>query len=134
MKGVGKSTARRLVEEFGEDALRVMEEEPEKLASIKGITPKRARQISESFRQQMGMRRLMEFLGEHQLPLTLGTALYRAYGDVALEVLRSNPYLIRWGEFGVEFSRRISWPCLWGWGGRTPAAWRRGCSLNWPTT
>ena len=72
VKGVGKSTARRLVEEFGEDALRVMEEEPEKLASIKGITPKRARQISESFRQQMGMRRLMEFLGEHQLPLTLG--------------------------------------------------------------
>ena len=67
VKGVGKSTARRLVEEFGEDALRVMEEEPEKLASIKGITPKRARQISESFRQQMGMRRLMEFLGEHQL-------------------------------------------------------------------
>ena len=87
VKGVGKSTARRLVEEFGEDALRVMEEEPEKLASIKGITPKRARQISESFRQQMGMRRLMEFLGEHQLPLTLGTALYRAYGDVALEVI-----------------------------------------------
>ena len=68
VKGVGKSTARRLVEEFGEDALRVMEEEPEKLASIKGITPKRARQIGESFRQQMGMRRLMEFLGEHQLP------------------------------------------------------------------
>ena len=45
VKGVGKATARRLVEEFGEDALRVMEEEPEKLASIKGITPKRARQI-----------------------------------------------------------------------------------------
>ncbi|MEI3122037.1 MAG: ATP-dependent RecD-like DNA helicase [Eubacteriales bacterium] len=134
VKGVGKSTARRLVEEFGEDALRVMEEEPEKLASIKGITPKRARQISESFRQQMGMRRLMEFLGEHQLPLTLGTALYRAYGDVALEVLRSNPYLIVGEEFGVEFSQADQLALSLGVGGRTPSAWRRGCSLNWPTT
>lgn len=120
VKGVGKSTARRLVEEFGEDALRVMEEEPEKLASIKGITPKRARQISESFRQQMGMRRLMEFLGEHQLPLTLGTALYRAYGDVALEVLRSNPYLIVGEEFGVEFSQADQLALSLGVGGEDP--------------
>ena len=71
VKGVGKATARLLIEEFGEEALTVIEEEPEKLSAIRGITPKRARQISDAFRRQMGMRRLAEFLVEHQLPLEL---------------------------------------------------------------
>ena len=62
MKGVGKATARLLIEEFGEDALRVMEEEPEKLTRLRGVSPKRARSISEAFRKQMGMRRLLDFL------------------------------------------------------------------------
>ena len=105
VKGVGKATARLLIEQFGEDALHVIEEEPEKLAQIKGISPKRARQISDTFRQQMGMRRLMEFLSGNQLPLELAMPLSRAYGDVALEVLSSNPYLLVGEEFGVDFSQ-----------------------------
>ena len=105
VKGVGKSTARRLVEEFGEDALRVMEEEPEKLTRLRGVSPKRARSISEAFRKQMGMRRLLEFLSEHQLPMELSSRLFRAYGDVALEVVCSNPYVLAAGEFGVDFSQ-----------------------------
>ena len=104
VKGVGKATARQLIEKFGEDALRIIEEEPEELTKIRGISPKRARSISETFRRQMGMRRLMEFLTEHQLPLELSMPLYRSYGDVALEVVRSNPYLLAEPEFGVEFS------------------------------
>ena len=78
VKGVGKATARLLIEEFGEEALKVIEEEPEKLSRIKGISPKRARQISDTVRQQMGMRRLMEFLTEHKLPLELAIPLRRA--------------------------------------------------------
>ena len=105
VKGVGKATARLLIEEFGEEALTVIEEEPEKLSAIRGITPKRARQISDAFRRQMGMRRLAEFLGEHQLPLELAAQLHRAYGDVALEVLKANPYLLVGEEFGVDFSQ-----------------------------
>ena len=104
VKGVGKATARLLIEEFGEEALTVIEENPEQLARIRGISPKRARQISDAFRQQMGMRRLMEFLSEHKLPLELAMPLRRAYGDVALEVLKANPYLLVGEEFGVEFS------------------------------
>ena len=50
VKGVGKATARLLIEEFGEDALRVMEEEPEKLTRLRGVSPKRARSICEAFR------------------------------------------------------------------------------------
>ena len=105
VKGVGKAPARLLIEEFGEDALRVMEEEPEKLTRLRGVSPKRARSISEAFRKQMGMRRLLEFLSEHQLPMELSSRLFRAYGDVALEVVRSNPYVLAAGEFGVDFSQ-----------------------------
>ena len=105
IKGIGKATARQLIETFGEDALRVIEEEPEKLTTLKGISPKRARTISDAFRKQMGMRRLLEFLTEHQLPAELSGPLYRAYGDVALEVVRANPYVLSSWEFGVEFSQ-----------------------------
>lgn len=105
VKGVGKATARRIMEEFGEEALSVIEDDPEQLTRIKGITLKRARQIGETFRRQMGMRRLMEFLTEHQLPLELAAPLHRSYGDLALEVVRDNPYLLVGGEFEVEFSQ-----------------------------
>ncbi len=105
IKGVGKTTARLIIEAFGEEALTVIEEDPEQLTKIKGITKKRARQIGEVFRQQMGTRRLMEFLTEHQLPLELAALLRRAYGDVALEVVKANPYLLVNEEFEVEFSQ-----------------------------
>ena len=105
VKGVGKATARLLLEEFGEETLTVLEEHPEQLSKIRGITPKRARQMSEAFRQQMGMRRLIEFLGAHQLPLELAVSLRRSYGDVALEVLKANPYLLVNEEYEVEFSQ-----------------------------
>jgi len=104
VKGVGQSTARRIVEEFGEDALNILEEEPEKLTKIKGITLKRAQAMSQAFRQQMGMRRLLEFLSAHGLPVQLGTALYRQWGGAALDVIRSNPYLLVSEELGVDFA------------------------------
>ena len=104
VRGIGAATARRMVEEFGEDALRVLEEHPERLTQIKGITRKRALAIGESFRMQMGMRRLLEFLGEHQVPLQLAMPLYRKFGDRALEVIRGNPYLLVDEELGVEFA------------------------------
>lgn len=104
VRGVGAATARRLVDEFGDDLFRVLEEEPESLTRLKGITRKRAQQIGEAFRRQMGMRRLLEFLSGHGLPLQLGMPLYRQYGDRALEVLRENPYLLLGEELGVPFS------------------------------
>jgi len=105
VKGVGKATARLILEEFGEDALTVMEEDPEQLSKIKGITKNRALQIGEAFRQQMGARRLLEFLKGHQLPMELAGRLRRAYGDMALEVVKANPYLLVDREFEVEFSQ-----------------------------
>ena len=120
IKGVGRTTARLIVEEFGEDALTVIEEDPERLTQIRGITKKRARQIGEVFRQQMGSRRLMEFLSEHQLPLELAALLRRAYGDVALEVVKSNPYLLTGEEFEVEFSQADALALALGVGAEDP--------------
>lgn len=105
VKGIGKVTAQQLVEAFGEDTFHILEEHPEELVKLRGISPKRAKRISEAFRQQMGMRRLMEFLGTHQMPLELAVPLHRAYGDVALEVVRSSPYVLADAEFGVVFSK-----------------------------
>ena len=104
VRGIGAATARRMVEEFGEEALTVLEEHPERLTQIRGITRKKALAMGESFRLQMGMRRLLEFLGEHQVPLQLAMPLYRKYGDRALEIIRGNPYLLVDGELGVEFA------------------------------
>lgn len=104
VRGIGAATARRMVEEFGEEALTVLEEHPERLTQIRGITRKKALAIGENFRLQMGMRRLLEFLGEHQVPLQLAMPLYRKYGDRALEIIRGNPYLLVDGELGVDFS------------------------------
>ena len=84
VKGIGAATARRMVEEFGEETLTVLEEHPERLTQIKGITRKKALAMGENFRLQMGMRRLLEFLGEHEVPLQLAMPLYRKYGDRAL--------------------------------------------------
>ena len=104
VRGIGAVTARRMVEEFGDEALTVLEEHPEYLTRIKGITRKRALAMGENFRLQMGMRRLLEFLGENQIPLQTAMPLYRRYGDRALEVIRSNPYLLVDEELGLSFN------------------------------
>ena len=104
VRGIGAATARRMIEEFGGDALTVLEEHPEELTRIKGITRKRALTMGENFRLQMGMRRLLEFLGEHNVALQLAMPLYRRYGDRALEVVKSNPYLLVDEELGVDFA------------------------------
>ncbi len=104
VRGIGAATARKIVEQFGSDALRILEEHPEQLTAIPGVTRKRALAMGESFRSQMGMRRLLEFLSGHDLPLQLAMPIYRKYGDRALETLRRNPYLLVDEELGVDFA------------------------------
>ena len=65
IKGVGPATAARLVERFGEDTLAVIEEEPERMSAIKGITAKKAMEISAAFRELAGLRRVMEFMARY---------------------------------------------------------------------
>ncbi|MEG1858339.1 MAG: ATP-dependent RecD-like DNA helicase, partial [Pseudoflavonifractor sp.] len=104
VRGIGAATAKSMVEVFGADALAVLEDSPERLTEIKGITKKRALTMADNFRAQMGMRRLLEFLGDHALPLPLAMPLFRRYGSRSLEVLKANPYLLVDEELGVDFS------------------------------
>ena len=103
-KGVGPATARRIVERFGAETLDVLEREPERLTTLKGVTARKAQEIAESFRRHMGLRRLMAFLAQFQLPPVLAMELRRQYGDAALEKVRENPYLLSGEACGVEFS------------------------------
>ena len=103
-KGVGPATAQRIVDRFGAETLTVLEREPERLNLIKGITAKKAQEIAASFRQHMGLRRLMAFLAQYQLPPVLAMQLRQQYGDAALEMVENNPYLLSSDSCGVEFS------------------------------
>ena len=104
VKGIGPATAEKLVQRFGENTLRILEEEPELLSKIKGITARKAMEIGESYRAQTGMRRLLDFLAINDLPLYLGLRLYRRYGASAMDALRDNPYLLVDELYGVDFA------------------------------
>jgi len=104
IKGVGPATASVIVSAFGARALEVMEHEPEKLAGLKGISLKKAREMSEALRHQLGLRRLMEFLNSHGLKPQYAMRLYHSYGDKALELITDNPYLLTQQHIGGEFA------------------------------
>lgn len=103
VKGIGPATAARLVERFGTETLAVLEDEPERMSTIKGITSKKAMEISNAFRQLTGLRRVMEFMARYELPVHLAMQLYRSYGGEALPKLKENPYLLSGERYGVEF-------------------------------
>ncbi len=104
IKGIGPATARNIVELFGEDTLRVMEEAPERLAEVKGIPQKRAEEIGAAFRKQSSLRRLLEFFAANEIRLNIGIHLYRSYGDEAMGVLYANPYILCDEYFGATFA------------------------------
>jgi len=104
IRGIGERTAEKIVERFGTDSLKVIESEPERLTAIPGISLRKAKDISEQFRMQLGLRRLMEFLTSYHLPPELGPRLYRYFGEQAVEVVQNNPYLLAEPEYGAAFT------------------------------
>ena len=124
LKGVGPATAERLVERFGMDTLRVIEEEPERLKTIKGITAKKAMELSEAFRALTGLRQVMEFLARYDLPVYLAMAVQRTYGNNALQMLRDDPYILSRAQFGVDFAVADAIAISMGFGGDDPCRLR----------
>ena len=104
IRGVGPATASVIVSAFGAQALEVIEKEPENLAGLRGISLKKAREMSEALRRQLGLRRLMEFLNSHGLKPQYAMRLYHAYGSRALELISGNPYLLTKPHIGGEFA------------------------------
>lgn len=105
LKGIGPKTAVRIVERFGQRSLDVIENEPQQLVELPGMSLKKAQEISNLFRRQVGVRRLIEFLAGHGLPADLALRLYRAYGDLAVDAVRDDPYLLTDAYFGADFAR-----------------------------
>ena len=104
VKGIGEKTAEKILRLFGERALEVLENHPEQLSQIPGISRRKAMEIGESFRRQAGIRRLIEFLTLHRLPPELAVRLFRVYGDLAEDALRDDPYLLSDPYFGADFA------------------------------
>ena len=119
-KGLGPATARRLVERFGTETAEVISSQPEKLSLIKGITARRAMEISESFRRHMGLRRLMAFLAQYGLPPVLAIRLRQIYGDGALEAIRRDPYLLSADAGGLPFAAADEIAMSMGFSARSP--------------
>ncbi len=94
IKGIGPRLAARIVQHFGDQTLQIMEQEPQRLAEVPGISADRARAIGEEFRQRVGMRQLMEFFTQHQLPAELAVRAYKLYGEQTVEMLYDDPYLL----------------------------------------
>ena len=104
VKGIGEKTAAKILELFGAQALDVLENTPEELVKIAGISRRKALEIGESFRRQSGVRRLIEFLTLHHLPAELAVRLWRVYGELAADALRDDPYLLTDSYFGADFA------------------------------
>lgn len=103
IKGVGEELAGRIVELFGTDTIRVLDEEPERLLRVRGVGRKSLARIQESWAEHRGMRDLLLFLQPHGITPAYAVRIYRAYGSQALNVVRENPYRLAMDIHGIGF-------------------------------
>ncbi len=104
VKGIGPKLARRIVDEFGDETFEVMENHPDWLAQIQGITPKRAKAISEEFREKAGIRSAMIFFREH-FGAALTVRIYKKWGSAAVDTAKKNPYRLCQEIEGIGFEK-----------------------------
>lgn len=104
IKGVGPVTALKIVNRFGVDSFDVIEHRPEWLSDISGITRKKAVAISESFRQQSGIRGVMMFCKDY-MGVSEVTKVYKAFGVGAVGLIKDNPYILCNSEAGIPFAK-----------------------------
>lgn len=103
VKGVGPSLAARIIKKFGEDTFRIMEEEPERLAEVKGISETKAREIGIQMEEKRELREAMLFLQKYGISNALAIRIYEEYGNEIYGVLRENPYRLADDIAGIGF-------------------------------
>lgn len=103
IKGVGEATARLIVNSFGDDTLSVLENSPERLAELRGISLKKARAIGEEFNGHRAMQEQIMFLQSYDITLNTAIKIYRVYKDKTESVLKSNPYRLIDDVDGIGF-------------------------------
>lgn len=103
IKGVGKEIAAKIVDKFGVDTIRVLDEEPEMLGSIKGIGKRMLQKITSSWNAHRGMRDLLLFLQPHGISAAYAVRIYKAYGESSTDIVRKNPYRMAMDIRGIGF-------------------------------
>ncbi len=103
IKGIGAALAARIVRKFGKDTFRVIEEEPERLAEIRGISERGAQEIAAQVEEKKEMRQAMIFLQQFGITLALAAKVYQTYGPQIYTIIRENPYRMADDIQGVGF-------------------------------
>ena len=105
IKGVGPSTAKKLVDTFGDDTLKIIESEPKKLTEIYGISLRKALNISEEYNSQFGMRDAVLFLTDYDISYNETLKIYKEFGASTVDIIRSNPFVLCKDDIGFSFER-----------------------------
>ncbi len=105
VRGIGPVTAQHIVERFGDDALKIIETQPERLSEIKGISMSKAMKISEDFMRQFGVREVMLKLSELQITASEALRIYKKLGATSVEKISENPYRLCSEGIGFGFER-----------------------------
>ena len=103
IKGIRESTAKKIVEMFGEQSLKVISESPAKLSKIKGISLDKALNIQMSYNEQVGASALVMFLQNFGISVNIVSKVYKAFGSAAVEFIKSNPYILCDEIDGISF-------------------------------
>lgn len=104
IKGIGPAMAARIVKRFGDDTLRIMEEEPEKLAGVKGISMRIAREIGAQMEDKKDLRDAMIFLQQYGIGSAHAVKIWQAYGTGLYEIMKNNPYRLAEDIRGIGFA------------------------------
>ena len=103
IKGIGAAMAARIVRRFKGDTFRIIEEEPERLAEVKGISEKKAIEISAQMEEKKDLRQAMMFLTQYGISVPLAVKIYQQYGNRTYQVVEENPYRLADDIFGIGF-------------------------------
>ncbi|NCC00355.1 MAG: ATP-dependent RecD-like DNA helicase [Clostridia bacterium] len=103
IKGIGPSLASRIVKKFKEDSFRIIENEPERLAEIKGISERKAQEIYQQFHDKQDMRQAMMFLSKYGISTAYAVKIYNEYGSRLYDIIKENPYQLAEDVTGIGF-------------------------------
>lgn len=103
VRGIGRKTAEKIVDLFGDDSLCIIANKPNRLCEVAGITAQKARQIGNQFEMQNALSMLMEFINKNGIEPEYAVSLFKIYGQKSLEAVNRNPYIMSMPEIGVQF-------------------------------
>src|SRR2546430_2779313 len=103
IKGIGPKKAKLIVDHFGEQTLAIIEQQPERLSDVKGVSAKDREQIIKTWAEQSEIKELHLFLQSHEVSINVATRVYKQYGKESITVIRENPYQLAQDVHGIGF-------------------------------